>query len=680
MLLTALVGVVFGGTLRHDFVNYDDPEYVVNNPWVIRGLTFKGVLWAFTHSYSSNWHPLTWISHMLDCQWFDLNPAGHHYTSVALHAVTVILLFVLLKQMTGSLGKSAWVAAIFAIHPLRVESVAWVAERKDVLSGLFFMLTLIAYLRYARDPARSWRRYGVVALCFAAGLMSKPMLVTVPVVLLLLDYWPLQRFPAPNAPDRFSAFGTLVREKLPLIVMSLASIAITIISQDSAIQAMAHVAFPVRITNGMVAIAIYLRQMVWPTGLAVLYPHTEVMPPVWQLATALLLIGGMSLAALALRKRFPWLVTGWFWYLAMLTPVIGILQVGVQSHADRYTYLPLIGVSILIASAAGELARRLPAARSVFAGTGIVTVIVLAVCAHRQTAFWKDSESLWTRTLALTENNYVAHGNIGLAILKKGRTDEAILHFEKALKIRPAYLDAADNLGYALLVGRRVDESVVYLRNLAALNPKSSATHVLLGHALFDKGLLDETIVHARKAIELKPDLAQANYLLAQAFFQKGQIDESLKQGLHALEALPNVGMLQYIVGTAFCMKGRVADAIPHFEEAVRLEPKLVHIRNNLAWILATSPEESLRNGTRAVGLIEEANRATRASDANVLSTLAAAYAETGRFSEAVATAQSAVQKTNPQRESKALRQREEQLRTYEADKPFRDMSLAHGK
>ena len=677
LLLFALVGAVFGGALRNDFVNYDDQEYVLDNPMVNHGLTLKGIVWAFTHSYSSNWHPLTWISHMLDCQFFGLNPAGHHLTSLVLHAATAILLFLLLKQMTGSVRRSAWVAAVFAIHPLRVESVAWVVERKDVLSGLFFMLTLMAYAWYARGATRSGRRYGVVALCFAAGLMCKPMLVTVPCLLLVLDYWPLRRFPEADAPDRFSVFWALVKEKLPLLLMALASCVATVIAQDEAIRVASRFPFSVRITNSVVSAAIYLRQMVWPTELTVLYPHTGAIPPVWQLATAMLVLGGISTAAFVWRKRCPWLVTGWLWYLGMLAPVIGIIQVGVQSHADRYTYLPLIGVTVLLAWTVFELASRQPYCRSVLGGLGVAVVIGLAVCAHRQTAVWKDSETLWTHTLAHTRNNYVAHCDIGVAILKKGRVKEAISHLEQALQIRPDYADAANDLGYALLTAGRVNESIAILKKVEACFPANAATQVQLGHALLAKGLLDEAIAHGRKALELKPEFPLANYLLALTLFEKGNIDEALKNGITALDALSHIGMLQRIVGTALLMKGRVAEAVPHFEEALRRGPGLLEVRNNLAWIEATSPEASLRNGAKAVALAEEANRATRGNDPNIVSTLAAAYAEAGRFSEAVAMAQSALQMTDAKQDPKVLAQREAQLHTYEADKPFRDASLA---
>ena len=341
LVLAAITFAVFGQTLTHEFIDFDDNEYVYENPVVARGLTFKGIVWAFAHVHAANWHPLTWLSHELDCQIYGLHPGGHHLTNVLLHTGTVIALFLVLRRMTGALWRSAFVAAVFAIHPLRVESVAWVAERKDVLSGLFFMLTLGAYVRYVENlkfQISNFKFYyiGSVVL-FALGLMCKPMLVTLPLVLLLLDYWPLQR--------KESA-GGLVMEKLPLLALSAASCAATLLAQHGAIQSTEFYSLPLRFGNALVTCLIYLGQMVWPSGLAAFYPYPLNGPPAWEVALAGILLASLSIVAWGGRRKQPWLLMGWLWYLAMLLPVIGIIQVGMQAHADRYTYLPQIGICV----------------------------------------------------------------------------------------------------------------------------------------------------------------------------------------------------------------------------------------------------------------------------------------------------------------------------------------------
>jgi hypothetical protein len=424
LVLTAITFAVFGRTLGSEFVNYDDGYYVYNNPMVARGLTLKGISWAFTGVHVDNWHPLTWLSHMLDCQLYGLNPAGHHLTNILLHTAAVISLFLVLRQMTGALWRSAFVAAVFAIHPLRVESVAWVAERKDVLSGLFFILTMGAYVRYVRLPW-SPARYGLVVVLFALGLMCKPMLVTLPVVLLLLDYWPLQRLD----PRKFSG---LLMEKLPLLALSAASCIVTFLAQYGAMQ-LFPIPAPTRIANASVVPMIYLRQMLCHTGLAVLYPYPLHGRPLWEVAFAGTLLAGVSVVVWGVRRKQPWLLVGWLWYLVMLLPVVGIIQVGRQAHADRYTYLPQIGVYLAITWLVAQWRMNRAVLGSLMSGV----VAVLMVCAWKQAAYWKDSETLWTHTIDCTSGNGVAHYNLGIALDRQERLDEAIEHYQKALQIIP---------------------------------------------------------------------------------------------------------------------------------------------------------------------------------------------------------------------------------------------------
>ena len=442
-LLVLAVIAVFGQTARHGFINFDDQDYVYENRHVRGGLTGEAAAWAITAYHSGNWHPLTWLSHMLDCQLYGLKPGGHHLTNVLLHAAAAVLLFLALRRMTGAVWPSAWVAAVFAIHPLRVESVAWVAERKDVLSGLLFMLTVWFYARYAERPA-SWVRYLSVVATFAIGLTAKPMLVTLPFVLLLLDYWPLGRIgPArQNTPEDEAnrlrpgrLFLRLVVEKVPLIVPAAASCVVTLAAQRVAIRPLEELDFAGRIANALVAYVAYLGKMFCPVWLAVLYPLPEGSLPAWEVVASVALSLAISAAVFVARRKCPYLLFGWLWYIGTLVPVIGLVQVGDQAMADRYTYLTQIGLYVVIAWSAAHVAssRRYP--RWVFAVVSSLVVAGLMACAWQQTRHWRDSETLWTHALACTSGNSMAHNNLGLALSDRGEIDAAIAHFRLALEI-----------------------------------------------------------------------------------------------------------------------------------------------------------------------------------------------------------------------------------------------------
>ena len=494
LFLATIIWLVFGQTLGHEFVNYDDAVYVYENPEVAGGLTLHGIVWAFIHVRAFNWHPLTWVSHMLDCQFYGLNPGGHHLTNVLLHTMTAILLFLVLRQMTGTLWRSAFVAAIFAIHPLRVESVAWVAERKDVLSGLFFMLTLGAYVRYvlqksriegrgsgaqgtpAFDPRRWTLDYYLVLGFFSLGLMCKPMLVTLPLVLLLLDYWPLNRLQADAATEPiFRLAGRrvpmrLVFEKLPLFGLAVASGVVTIFAQTGTIKSFEQIPLFLRVGNALASYVAYLGQMFWPSGLAVLYPFAAKDAGVSGMVLSLALLAGISAGAFILR-RHPYLLTGWLWYLIMLVPVIGILQVGSQARADRYTYLPQIGLYLLLTWAAADLCVGWRRRRVVLGGCATIILLALIFCARVQTSYWQNSKSLWTHTLACTTDNYLAHQYLGVTLFQKGKEDEAIVHFQKALELNPGCVDAHNSLGGALLQMGQFDDAIAQFQEALRLKP-----------------------------------------------------------------------------------------------------------------------------------------------------------------------------------------------------------------
>jgi tetratricopeptide (TPR) repeat protein len=545
LVLAAITFAVFGQTAGFEFVNYDDNIYVYENPGVAPGLTLKGIVWAFS-CHACNWHPLTWLSHMLDCQLYGLHPGGHHFTNVLLHTSTVIALFLVLRQMTGALWRSAFVAALFAIHPLRVESVAWVAERKDVLSGLFFMLTIGAYVRYARRP---WSavRYGLVVLLFAMGLMCKPMLVTLPVVLLLLDYWPLQRT---------ESAGRLVLEKLPLLALSTASCVATLLAQTGAIESTELYSMPLRYANALVTCMVYLGQMVWPVGLAVFYPYPHNGLPSWEVALAGTLLAGISAAALWQRRKQPWVLIGWVWYLVMLFPVAGVIQVGGQAHADRYTYLPQIGVYVAITWLVAEW----QVSRAALGGLMAGVLALFMVCAWQQTAYWQNSETLWSYTLACTTDNDIAKDNLGIVLMQKGRMDSAITCFQQALRIRPNFPEAHNNLGYALLQMGKVDAAITCFQKALQIRPDFAEAHDNLGNALLQTGKVDEAITHCQRALQIKPDDAEACVNLGNALCRKGRVDDAIAQYQKALQIKPGLAMARKNLGAVLRQKsGRQA-------------------------------------------------------------------------------------------------------------------------
>jgi tetratricopeptide (TPR) repeat protein len=728
IFLAAITFAVFGQALRHEFVNFDDDRYVYENPVVQKGLTWEGFRWALTYGQIGHWHPLTWLSHMLDCQWYGLNAGGHHLTNVLLHTATVILLFLILRRMTGFLWRSAFVAAVFAIHPLRVESVAWVAERKDVLSGLFFMLTLGAYVRYAQgrssverrassagsgslalDPlarrseakmARFWTLdYGLVVLFFALGLLSKNMLVTLPFVLLLLDFWPLNRLSgfAPRVLFR------RVAEKIPLLVLTVGSCVATALVPEKLTAD--TLPFGLRMENAVVSCVTYLWQMIHPAGLACLYPNPVNHLPLWQVAGALGLLLAISGAVWAFRQTRPWLVVGWLWYLGMMVPVIGMVQISYYAHADRYTYLPQIGLYLLLTWAAADLCAGWRHRRVVLGGGATVILVALIFCARVQTAYWRDSESLWTHTLACTSDNYIGHYNLGNVLLQKGNMNDAIAHFQTALQIKPDYVEAHNNLGGVLLKKGRVDEAIAQYQTALQIKPDNAETYYNLGNALRRKGKVDEAIAQYQMALQIKPDYAEAHINLGNALLQKGKVDEAVAQYQTALQIKPDLVEAHCDLGNALLQKGDVDEAIIHYQTALQIKPDnaevhnnlgnillqkgkvneaiaqyqaalqikpdYVEAQNNLAWVLATCPQASLRNGNKAVELAQRANQLTGDGNPGVLGTLASAYAEAGRFPEAVETAQRALHLAQTQSNTALADAIRSQLKLYQAGHPF---------
>jgi protein O-mannosyl-transferase len=645
--LVAVTWAVFGQTLAHDFVNFDDHVYVYKNPLVIRGLSTEGIFDAFTHTHARNWHPLTTVSHMLDCQLYGLNAGGHHLTNVILHTISVLLLFLVLKQITGALWQSAFVAGLFAIHPLHVESVAWIAERKDLLSAVFFMLTLAAYARYARAPSAP--RYLLVALLFAFGLMSKPMLVTLPFVLLLLDYWPFGRLGAQKS-EVGSRLRRFITEKIPLFALSAFSCIATLFAQKQGPSAIDQLPFLWRLNNTFLSYVTYIWQMLWPARLAVFYPHPNDRLQLVEVTAAIAFLVGISLLVIYLRRTKPYLVTGWFWYLGMLVPVIGLTQVGEQAHADRYTYLPQIGLYIMIAWTVGDMLLE-PTPRAGRALVGVVAAIAivsLGVRAIGQASYWKNSEMLWSHTLAVTGENDVAHNNLGFLFLRSGELDKAISQFQAALNIRSRNTETHYSLGAALIQSN-------------------------LGNALARKQLWDESIDHLQEAVRLRPDYADAYFNLGSVLFQQGRIDQAIAQWQKALAIRPRDAEAHRNVASALRKQGNVKGAIAEYEQALNIVPEDSVALNNLAWILATSSDASMRDGARAVTLALKAVQVSGGRDPNFVRTLAAARAEAGQFAEAVATAEAAKALARTQSKPELASRLEEEIALYRARVALRE-------
>jgi len=527
LLLAAAIFAVYWQTLGHEFVHYDDRKYISQNE-NISGLTWENIVWAFTASRASHWHPVTWLSHMLDYQLYGLNPKGHHLTNVLFHIANAMLLFLVVQRMTGALWQSAFVAALFAIHPLNVESVAWAAERKNVLSAFFWLTAMWAYISYVEK--KSVLRYGLVFLLLALGLMSKPMLVTLPFVFLMLDYWPLGRW---KPGGKGEGISRLIIEKVPLMALAVGSSVITYLIQKSSgtIRSLEVVPLQARIVNALVSYLEYLGNMAWPKALAVLYPHPGSALPMWKGVVCGAAIIIISAVAVWMVRRAPYFAFGWFWYLGTLVPVIGLVQSGLQAMADRYTYIPLIGVFIAVAWGLPELLAKWPYRDKVLSGLAGILIPALMVIAWMQVGHWKNSLALFKHTVEATDKKYptfaVAHIILGDALYKQKKMDEAIVHYKEAIRLDPDFRKAYVRLGDALYKQKKMDEIIVNykktIRGTIRLNPNLAIAHSNLGDALVEQKKIDEAIVHYKEAIRLDPDFTKAYVKLGVALSLAGK-------------------------------------------------------------------------------------------------------------------------------------------------------------
>lgn len=604
LLLLGLTGTAYSRVPNLGFVSIDDPSYVTRNPHVADGIIWQNLLWAVTGVHSANWHPLTWLSHMLDVQMFGLNPGGHHITSLVFHAANTVLLFLLLRRLTGR-DWAAWFAAgLFAVHPLHVESVAWIAERKDVLSTFFFLVLLHAYAGYIASPGRL--RYAAVCVVLALGLAAKPMLVSASLVLLLLDYWPLRR----------GLNRKTVTEKLPLFALSAASCVITFIAQrqGGAIGDFEQFPFGVRLANAITAYSQYMLKTFWPADLCVLYPHPGTSLPELQVFSSLVFLIAATAAAIKLGRRYPYVLVGWLWYLITLVPVVGLVQVGKQAIADRYTYIPHIGVFIALAWAGGDVLSKLPqrSRRITAAGLGSAVLLALTAVTCVQTGYWKSGVVLFEHAVRVVPDHYVTHYCLADAYLEEDRPRDAIKAFRRALRLKYDLPEAHCVMGYALAKIGKYEEGLASLRIAIRLEPNMAAAYNNIGGILLDQGRTDEAMKYIRKALKIKPDYAQAYYNLANAYERQGRPDLAESNYRRAVKTDPRFAPALTAVGAALLRKGDAAGAERFLREAVRLSPNLPEARLSFGALLIAKGNyvEAYRHLEKAVKLSPKSGEA----------------------------------------------------------------------
>jgi protein O-mannosyl-transferase len=643
LALTIATLAVYWQVQYHDFINYDDPLYV-DNPMVRLGLSWDGIRWAFQSTAAANWHPLTWLSHMLDFQIFGKNPAGHHLTNLFFHLANTLLLFLVLNEMTSACWRNALVAAMFALHPLHVESVAWIAERKDLLSTFFFFFTLAFYVAYVKKPTKG--RYLAALIFFILGLLTKPMLVTLPFVMILLDFWPLGRIPC-SAIARYrlwSALRPLLIEKIPFFACSLLSCIITyyVQNQAGAVNSFKFIPFSVRVSNAFISYAEYLDKTVWPRDLAVFYPYVDAIFLSKALGAALIILF-ISIFAVHSLKRRPYVFVGWFWYLGTLIPVIGLVQVGIQALADRYTYIPLIGIFIILSWGLTEMTRRTRYRNIAFSACAVLLLSHWAFTSWCQVSYWTNSISLLKHALSVTRDNPVAHNNLGLALVKKGKHDEAMQHFQEILRLNPFDSNAMNNIGNLMERRGKPEDARQNFRRAIQLNPNNEGAHINLGANLaatktpenrkeamqhfltalsinpnsflahFNLGMMllqsneQDAIAHFKETIRLNPEYGRAHLMLG-LFYSR--LNNHEKGVIHVQEALkspvdPELDVLHKFLSDQLLLQGKIDEALTCMETALLMNPDSPenHYKLGNLFIAKGQTEEAIHHFREALRL-----------------------------------------------------------------------------
>ena len=658
ILLVALVFLVFGQTIRFGFVNYDDDTNVYATPQIVAGISFRGIQWAFTHLQVGRWSPVAAISRMIDCRLFGLWAGGHHLSNILLHALVVLLLFLFLEESTGRVWLAGFVAAVFAVHPVHVEAVAWISARGELLSGFFFMLAVWSYSRYARSPGR--RLYYALGLCsFVLGLLSKPMVVTLPFVLLILDYWPLNRF-------RRDRFLLLVIEKMPFFFFSVIFSDVTSLLTLSPLPA-DRLPLWLRLETAVLNIPIYLRQTFLPVDLAVFYPNPRHGLPLWQVAASAILVCVLTAAAWAFRKSCPALLAGWLWFVGMLVPVIGIVQFSTFAHADRYNYLPQIGLCAGVTWAVADWSLHCHRRRVLLGSMTAVYFGLLLFAACRQTACWRDSASLWTHALRCTDDNSVACNNLGYILFQQGRIADATAEYREAVRINPAYAEAHNNLGFALLVQGHTDAAIVEFNEALRSDPSDTQAHDNLGSALHRLGRISDAIEQYFEALQFDSADMTARYNLGNCFLQLGNSGGAIAEYSKVLESDPSNADAHANLGIALVQQGRFEEAVTQYRKSLQLHPANAAVHSNLGSAL-------LLEG-RAPEAVDEIRNALALQppgipvDPRVLRMLAAAYSGSGDFSDAVQFAMAALHMVQPNDPLVGLLRHD--IKLYQSRHPF---------
>jgi protein O-mannosyl-transferase len=722
LLLGLLTFALYLPMVQNKFIVFDDEAYITQNPHVTSGLTWSGIVWAFKTDYQANWHPLTWISHMLDCELYGLNPAGHHLTNALINAINTVLLFLLLRQLTGAIWSSAFVAAFFGWHPLHVESVAWAAERKDVLCAFFWLLTMIAYVKYVKKPGALF--YLLALVLFACALMAKPMAVTLPFALLLLDFWPLNRFqtenffgkPAlsaideiPSAAPRFFKRGiVLTFEKLPFFALTLADCWVTFAAQKAgqAMWSTKALPFSYRAANAIWTYLRYISKTFWPVDLSIIYPYKSHLPEGIVIVAGILLVT-WSVLFFLYRNRFPYLIVGWLWFLGILVPTIGLVQVGSQSMADRYMYLPSIGLFILIVWSVKDIIERKPEWKKTFLIIGMTALAACLAATSIQLNYWRNSISLFSHAVQVTSDNnvayfclgkacdeigdeadaltfyshsvqiskdyYPAQFEFGKALLMAGKYNEAVQHFNQALELTGPDASLEYNIGTAFLNADQIADAVEHLKTSLRENSDSAAAQANLGSALMIQHQFNQAASHFAKAIQLEPKDVRNYYSLGTVLLAVTNFDNAVAQFNKALQLKPDFPAARESLAQVFIQTGQTSKAIAQYRKILQLNPDDFAALNDLAWILATSSNAQLRSGDEAVQLAQHACELTHDQQPVFLTTLSAAYAEIGQFTNAISTVEKARELASTANQAGVVAQDEKMLKLYQLNRPYYD-------
>jgi protein O-mannosyl-transferase len=675
LLLVISILWVYWPVRNFSFVNFDDRQYVTRNYHVQAGFTLESMRWAFTAREVCNWHPLTWLSHMLDCRIYGMNPGHHHMTNVLFHVLNTLLLFYIFKRISGSLWGSAYIAALFALHPLHVESVAWVAERKDVLSTFFWMLTLWSYARYVESSRLD--KYLLLILFYILGLMAKPMIATLPFVMLLLDYWPLKRFqlrlsrnesPAIQKPFYFG----LIREKIPLFLLSAASGVVTYLVQKSggAVDSLAAIPFHDRIANALVSYIGYIWKMFWPHNLAVLYPYPK-STAMWEIAGAGLLLIIISVFVFRMLSSKPYLAVGWLWYLGTLVPVIGIVQVGSQASADRYTYVPLIGIFIMAAWGVSDWVSKRHHRKTGLFAVAATILSLLMMTSRLQVKYWANSVTLFEHAINVTSDNSIAQLNLGEALAEQGNIEKAAKHYKAALKIKPNLVGAHLNIGVYFRNKGEFDKAINHFSKVLQEKSDYAVAYYELGDTLEKKGDMSGAIKHYLEAIKIRPGYAKAYNNLGVILAGQSKARAAIVFLAKALQINPGYAGAHYNLGKIYANLNDPEKAIFHYKKALQFDPDMMQALYHLSWLFSTYEDKKYRNGGAAINLAAKLCKLTQFRQPFAIDALAAAYAETGQFNEAIFTADKAHKMALMQGDGALARGLEERLKFYRNKMPY---------